>query len=70
MFLITKATESKDYNTNSQEQMSGPFLDKFWNTVYAEIDTLDKICAWDVIDGTDDMNVIDSKCFYTLKCIQ
>ena len=50
--------------------MSDPLVDEYWKTAYTEIKTLDEICAWDVIDRTDDMNVIYSKCAYRFKIFQ
>ena len=47
--------------------MSDPLVDEYWKTAYTEIKKLDEICAWDVIDRTDDINVIYSKCAYRLK---
>ena len=50
--------------------MSDPLVDYYQNKACTEIKTLDKICAWDVIDSTDDMNVVDSKWAYRLKRFQ
>ena len=50
--------------------MSGPLVYEYRKTACTEIKTLDKIRAWDVINRTDDMNVIDSKCAYRLKRFQ
>ena len=50
--------------------MGDHLVDYYWKKSSNEIKTLDKICAWDVIDSTDDMNVVGSKWSYRLKRFQ
>ncbi len=47
--------------------MNGPFDNNYWNAAFTEIETLEGMEAWNVIDRTDDMNVIDSTWAFKLK---
>ena len=47
--------------------MSGKFSDGYCKTSCTEIETLEKMGAWGVIDRTDDMNTIDSTWYFKLK---
>ena len=40
--------------------MKGQFADKFWDAVVTEIQTLEEMDAWDVVDRPTDKNVLDS----------
>ncbi len=47
--------------------MNGPFSNEYWKAVITEIETLEGMVTWDVIDRTDDMNFIDSTWAFKLK---
>ncbi len=47
--------------------MNGPFADEYWKAVVAKVETLEGMGAQDVIDRTDDMNVIESTLALNLK---
>ena len=47
--------------------MNGPFNEDYWKAAVKELDTLEDIYAWDVVNQTDDMNVIDSISAFKLK---
>ena len=38
--------------------MNGPFADGFWDACYKEIDTLECMGVWEVVDREDWMSVI------------
>lgn len=40
--------------------MNGPFKEEYWNTACKEIETLEGVEAWEVVDQDASMNVIDS----------
>ena len=40
--------------------MKGEFADEFWKAACLEIETLEGMEAWEVVDEKEDMNVIDS----------
>ena len=47
--------------------MNGPFNEEYWKAAVKELDTLEDMDAWDVVDQTDEMNVIDSILAFKLK---
>ena len=38
--------------------MNGPFANEYWKADYKDIETLEGIGAWEVVDRTKDMNVV------------
>ena len=47
--------------------MNGPFDEEYWKARVKELDTLEEMDAWEVVDQTPDMNVIDSIWAFKLK---
>ncbi len=47
--------------------MNGPFADEYWKAAVIEIKTLEGRGARDVVDRTEDMNIIDSTWAFKLK---
>ena len=39
--------------------MKGLFAEEFWKAAVVELETLEGMGAWEIVDQTDDMNVID-----------
>lgn len=66
-FLKAKAAASKSDNPNWWQAMSGPFADDYWIAACKEIETLESMGAWEVVDREEDMNVIDSTWAFKLK---
>ena len=66
-FLKAKSEARKEDNPNWKEAMNGPFSEEFWKAAVKEIETLEGMDAWEVVDRTDDMNVIDSIWAFKLK---
>ena len=46
-------------NPNWWQAMNGPFADNFWKAAVTEIETLEGMGAWDIVDRQPEMNVID-----------
>ena len=67
LFLKAKSASSKEDNPNWWEAMKGPFYYEYWKAAVTEIETLESMGAWDVVDQTEDMNVIDSTWAFKLK---
>ena len=67
LFLKAKSEASKEDNPNWWQAMRGPFAEEFWKAAVVELETLEGMGAWDVIDQTDEMNVIDSTWAFKLK---
>ena len=40
--------------------MNGPFDDEYWQSTCTELETIEGVEAWDVVDTEYDMNVIIS----------
>ena len=47
--------------------MNGPFREEYWEAACKEVETLESMDAWEVVDRTPDMNVIDSMWAFRLK---
>jgi hypothetical protein len=67
MFLKAKASASKEDNPNWWEAMNSTFADEYWKAACKEIETLEKMGAWEVVDIAEGMNVIDSTWAFKLK---
>ena len=57
LFLKAEAAASKDDNPTWWQAMKGPFSDEYWKSAVTEIEPLEGMGAWDVVDQTDDMRV-------------
>jgi hypothetical protein len=68
LFLKAKSEASKEDNPSWKQAMSGPFKEEYWKAAVKEIKTLESMDVWEVVDRTDDMNVINSIWVFKLKC--
>ena len=66
-FLKAKSKASMQDNLNLCEAMNGPFSEEYWKASVKELETLEDMDAWEVVDQTEDMNVIDSIWAFKLK---
>ena len=67
LFLKAKAAASKEDNPTWWQAMAGPFADDYWKAAVIEIETLEQMEAWEVVDRTEDMHVLDSTWAFKLK---
>ena len=67
LFLKAKTEASKEDIPNWQQAMNGPFREEYWNTACKEIETLEEMDAWGVVDRRDDMNVLEVIWAFKLK---
>ena len=67
LFLKAKSAASKEDNPNWSQAMRGPFKEEYWKAALKEIETLEQMDVWEVVDQTDGMNVIDSIWAFKLK---
>ena len=67
LFLKAKTEASKEDNPSWKHAMSGPFKEEYWKAAIKEIETLESMDVWEVVDQTEDMNVIDSIWAFKLK---
>ena len=67
MFLKAKADASKADNPNWLEAMKSPFADEYQKAATKEIDTLEKMDCWDVVDCPEGAHVIDSTWAFKIK---
>ena len=49
------------------EATMGPYKDGFWEAMETELNTLERIEAWSVVDRTKEMNVLDSVWAFKIK---
>ena len=67
LFLQARSAASKEDNPNYWQAMNGPFAEEYWKAAVKEIETLEGMNAWTVVEREDDMNVIDSTWAFQLK---
>ena len=67
MFLKSKATARKEDNPNWWKVISGTFADEYWKSAFTDINTLEKMSAWVVINRTYNMNSIYYTWTFKLK---
>ncbi|KAL7476634.1 hypothetical protein ACHAW6_002483, partial [Cyclotella cf. meneghiniana] len=67
LFLKAKSEASKEDSPSWKQAMSGPIKKEYWDAAVKEIQTLESMDAWEVVDQTDDMNVIHSIWAFKLK---
>ena len=59
LFLKAKAEASKEDNPNWWEAMKSPFADEYWKAAVKEIETLEKMGVWDVVNRPEGADIID-----------
>ena len=67
LFLKAKSEASKSDNPNWRQAMNGPFKEEYWKAACKEIETLESMDAWEVVDREGHMNVIDAIWAFKLK---
>ena len=68
LFLKAKCEATKADNPNLRQAMNGPFKEEYWKAALKEIETLEAMDAWEVVDRDDSMmNVIDLIWAFKLK---
>jgi hypothetical protein len=67
LMLHAKSSASKDDNPTWWQAMNGPFAEEFWKAACVEVETLEKMDSWTVVDRTDDMNVLPSTWAFKIK---
>lgn len=67
LFLKAKAAASKQDNPNWWQAMDIEFTEEFWKAAVTKIETLEAMGAWEIVDKTDEMNVIDSTWVFKIK---
>ena len=59
LFLKAKSAASKEDNPNWWQAMTSEFADDYWKAAVTDIETLENMNAWDVVDRPVDKNVLD-----------
>ena len=65
--MKAKTAASQADNPNWGKAIDGQFADDYWEAFVTEIETLESISAWKVVDHEYDMNVIWSTWAFKLK---
>lgn len=68
LMLQAKAAASKEDNLNWWQAMNGPFSEEYWKAACVEVETLESMEAWDVVEREDRMNVLPSTWAFKCKC--
>ena len=58
LFLKDISEASGEDNTNWRQAMNSQFADEYWEAAVTEIETLEFMKAWEVVEQQDDMNVL------------
>ncbi|MHA7927753.1 MAG: reverse transcriptase domain-containing protein, partial [Marinobacter sp.] len=64
--LILAAKANTEDNPSWEEAMNGPLADGYWEAARKEIDTLERMDVWEVVDRLAEMNVLPST--WAFKC--
>ena len=67
LFLKAKAEASKAGNPNWWEAMKSPLADEYLKATVKEIETLEKMDCWDVVDRPEGAHIIDSTWAFKIK---
>ena len=67
LFLKAKAEASKAYHPNWWEPMKSLFANEYWKATVKEIETLEKMGCWDVVDCPAGAHVIHSTWAFMIK---
>ena len=67
LFLKAHSEASKDDKPNWNQAMNGPFAYEYWQAACNELENLEGMRDWDVVDREDDMNVIRLTWVFKLK---
>ena len=58
LFLKAKVPAIKEDNPTWWETVLVPFADEYWKVAITEIETVEDMNAWKVVDHTEDVNVL------------
>ena len=64
--LAAKTAASSADNPTWDQAMKGPFAEEYWRAAELEVETLERIRAWIVVERTADMNVLPGT--WAFKC--
>ena len=64
--LAAKTASTDGDNPNWKQAMNGPFADEYWDAACVEVETLEKMKAWEVVEREVNMNVLSST--WAFKC--
>ena len=67
LFLKSKAAASQKDNTNWRQAMNGQFVDEYKESDVTEIETLESMNSWEVVDREGYMNFLKSTWAFKLK---
>ena len=67
LVLAAKTTASSADNPTWDQAMKGPFAEEYWRAAEVEVETLEKIKAWTVVEREDGMNVLPGTWAFKLK---
>jgi hypothetical protein len=67
LVLAAKTTASSEDNPTWDQAMKGPFAEEYWRAAEVEVETLERIKAWTVVEREDGMNVLPGTWAFKLK---
>ena len=60
LFLKAKAAVSQEDNPNWRQAMNGQFADEYWGAAVTDIETLESMHGWEVVQLESEMNILKS----------
>ena len=66
LMLAAKSLGTQADNPNWMQAMNGPFAEEYWEAACIEVETLEKMEAWDVVEQEPGMNILPST--WAFKC--
>ena len=67
LMLAAKTAASADDSPNWRQAMNGPFADEYWEAACTEVETLENMKAWEVVEREVTMNVLSSTWAFRCK---
>ena len=67
LVLAAKTTASSADNPTWDQAMKGPFAEEYWRAGEVEVETLERIKAWTVVEREAGMNVLPGTWAFKLK---
>ena len=68
LILASKTANTNSDNPTQRQAMNGPFSDEYWEAAGTQVDTLERIKAWEVVEREVSINVMSST--WAFKCKQ
>ena len=67
--MLAKTFYTNGDNTTQRQAMNGPFAGEYWEAAGTEVETLERMKAWEVVERKVSMNFLSSAWEFKCKTI-